>query len=372
MQQQGVCIVICNINISISVCILSLATQPPPMPQSLNSSTVSRTSIVTNDDSPSRVQSHDDFGFINGTANTSHEDTDISTRTDFARQLSSQSIDSRERMPSPTPQVSNEADYSRDLDRLRMGGQHVPMLNGPVSSSPDTAVGLKSVSPEVARVPNYQTDTGDTYASILPRKDRLHKDGLVSSQQAVEANANNGSYIPKSLGRTMTATYTNGDTTVVSPIQSVADTASVQSSGPITSYLESRAASSSESSVMKPIPYKDHVLLHNKVPSSPSGRKLPQPNVLSSLSSSTPPPDPGYATIGSVISGTKVGSANQKLSGQSSPEVDLKLPGEVLYVTIRKRKGLGVSVIGGTDHQEGPHIYVENVVDELDAFHVSY
>lgn len=368
--------------------ICCVGTQPPPMPQSVNDSTVSQTSTIASEDtdrvhSPGEIELHDESA-----VSTTLSETEVTGRPSGQ---ASQQIDFRERMPSPGKVSSPErvGRYQRNEEPLDDGSMgmstegYLPLSNDNVNREPEPVLRPQSSSPErgvssmdsTREVPNYKTETGDTYASVLPRHKRVDKEGIVASEPASEAMTNSGTYVPKTLGSTTTTTYTNGATSVISPGGSLPvteQTSSTQSTGPISSFLPiSEEQSTSQPAPRKPLPYKDHVFSHDRVLSSLSGRKLPQPGVKSHSPPASPPPDPGYATVGSSVGSVKIGRGSHRTYSHSSPEMDSHLPGEVKFLTIHKRKGLGISVIGGTDHAEGPHVYIENIIEESDAFRVS-
>jgi syntaxin-binding protein 4 len=325
-----------------------LGTQPPPMPPSVNDSTVSQSSTVGSDfEDTDRVQSPGDIELREKTPSDMNDsNSEVTMQPDYDRRLEnrprmaspkrasfpgSQRYFNTERKPFENGPMSSTP-VSNDLTSQEIEGQHSS------SSSPNLHVlPLESTR----RVPNYQTNTGDTYASILPRQDRHSREGLTVSQKTMT-----------------TTTYTNGDTVESSPSSSPTTNPKAAVHTPLKEELGPR----------KPLPYRDHITVRDSIGSSQSGRKLPQP-VVSSSPISSPPPDPGYATVGSSVGGVKIGVKDYRNPGSSSPELDLKLPGQVKFLTIHKRKGLGISVIGGIDHpDEGPLIYIEKIVEESDAF----
>ena len=349
-----------------------VGTQPPPMPQSVNDSTVSQSSTVGSDfedtgrvHSPGEIELHE-----KSPSDMTDSKSEVTRRPDYNRQ-----IENQERMPSPSKISLPESQrhYNTDRESLQNGPisstpeGYVPMSNDLVSREIEPVIRRRSSSPDrhvsplesTRQVPNYKTDTGDTYASVLPRQDRHNKEGLTLSRQTMA-----------------TTTYTNGATVELSPTESLTETTQTvdtQATGHIKSYTPmSEELVTSKGGPRQPLPYKDHVVVRDNVGSSQSGRKLPQP-IMSRSPISSPPPDPGYVTVGSSVGGVKIGSGDHRNSGYSSPEMDLKLPGQVKFLTIHKRKGLGISVIGGIDHpDEGPHVYIENIVEESDAFRVRY
>ena len=64
------------------------------------------------------------------------------------------------------------------------------------------------------------------------------------------------------------------------------------------------------------------------------------------------------------------GLPTDRQSGNSSPIFDNSGEGHV--ITIPMINGMGLCIIGGTNRPEGPHIYVEDIIEGSDAHKVQY
>lgn len=64
------------------------------------------------------------------------------------------------------------------------------------------------------------------------------------------------------------------------------------------------------------------------------------------------------------------GLPTDRQSGNSSPIFDSSGEGHV--ITIPMTTGIGLCIVGGTNRPEGPHIYIEDIIEGSDAFKVLY
>lgn len=56
-------------------------------------------------------------------------------------------------------------------------------------------------------------------------------------------------------------------------------------------------------------------------------------------------------------------------SNKKHPPADSEIRG---IVTIAKQSALGITICGGTNKPEGPHVYIDRVISGLDVANVSY
>lgn len=68
------------------------------------------------------------------------------------------------------------------------------------------------------------------------------------------------------------------------------------------------------------------------------------------------------ATAGSSIAAI---AASKKQSTEDSKEI-------INIVTITRQSALGITICGGTNKPEGPHVYIDRVISGLDVANVSY
>lgn len=59
--------------------------------------------------------------------------------------------------------------------------------------------------------------------------------------------------------------------------------------------------------------------------------------------------------------------ANEEQAVASTPTSQASSQLNIKHVTIAKQNGLGISVTGGINKQDGPNIYIDNIIDGLDV-----
>ena len=65
------------------------------------------------------------------------------------------------------------------------------------------------------------------------------------------------------------------------------------------------------------------------------------------------------------------GSSIATLAANKKRPTDSKEPEIIDVVTITKQSALGITICGGTNKPEGPHVYIDRVIDGLDVANVS-
>ena len=63
------------------------------------------------------------------------------------------------------------------------------------------------------------------------------------------------------------------------------------------------------------------------------------------------------------------GLPTDRHSTSSSPTFDH--PGELQTIQIQHTTGLALSIVGGTNRPEGPHVYIDDIIDGGDAHKVT-
>ena len=65
------------------------------------------------------------------------------------------------------------------------------------------------------------------------------------------------------------------------------------------------------------------------------------------------------------------GSSIATLAANKKRSTDPKEPEVIDVVTITKQSALGITICGGTNKPEGPHVYIDRVINGLDVANVS-
>ena len=226
-------------------------------------------------------------------------------------------------------------------------------LGNSTFSSPGSNGDESSSFASRSRIQSYRGPSGDLYATPIPKQER--------DKQLSLSRTDSPTYIPTTLA--VTTTNTNGSTSVGSRIVTPTVTSTPHH----------------QEAPKRPRPYgsKSNDPGYASVSELGIGSKHSMPRVgsdgyatVESVMTTSQPVDPGYATVGERVGGVSVGArrSESRLSESLSPEPK---EGEgVRYLTLRNIAGLGISVAGGIDRPEGPHIYIEKITEGLAAHQV--
>lgn len=122
--------------------------------------------------------------------------------------------------------------------------------------------------------------------------------------------------------------------------------------------------------VIDPPPYQTHGLYHLHLGPSTSQRNTNNSNG----ANSSPKVSPKHCTA-ELQSDSEVtidsGLQTDRHSSTPSPTT-FDHPGELQVVRIPINTGLGLCVVGGTNRPEGPHIYVDSLIEGGDAYMVGW
>lgn len=94
---------------------------------------------------------------------------------------------------------------------------------------------------------------------------------------------------------------------------------------------------------------------------SPSPDRSPEYNGHSHLTAE-------QQSVSSEVTNDSGLATTDRHSQSSSPTFDH--PGELQSIQIRYSTGLGLCIVGGTNRSEGPHVYIDNIIEGGDAHKV--